>query len=337
MWEEVPEFKPWLAKSNDSKYLAYCKLCCLPLKASSGKNDIKKQQNSESHQAHLKSVTMQKSVGKCFEDYTGIKRQVIKAEIQNAALICEHNLPFSLADHLILMEKSSFSDSKIADRISCSRTKATGIVKNVLGTQQQENLTNILKKNRFSLCIDESTDLSTTKLLSLVVRVCVDFEVRDYFMALKKVIAAEAVTLYTAITDHFKDLEINYKHNLIGFAADGANNVTGQHNSVAALLKKDCNNLVVLKCVCHSFALCSSYACLKIPSSVESTIRDIYNYISNSPKELTNLSKCLFYWKLSQKKFCILPKQDGYLWNVLSKEFLNYTSLLPFFLHSKPI
>lgn len=99
-------------------------------------------------------------------------------------------------------------------------------------------------------------DISSKKLLSMVVRTSDGFNTNDYFFGSVEVTAANA---------------------------DGANNMTGKNHSVAALLKKDCPYLVVLKCICHSFALCASYACEFLPSSVESTARDVYNY---SPKRI---------------------------------------------------
>lgn len=65
---------------------------------------------------------------------------------------------------------------------------------------------------------------------------------------------------------------------MVGFATDGAAVMT------AKLLKDDNSNLLIIKCTCHSLALCSSYACLKLPSTVETLTRNIFNYLSNSPK-----------------------------------------------------
>jgi len=39
-----------------------------------------------------------------------------------------------------------------------------------------------------------------------------------------------------------------------------------------------------MKCLCHSLALCGSYACEKIPSDVEELLRDIYSYMKYSFK-----------------------------------------------------
>ncbi|XP_061389174.1 uncharacterized protein LOC133324344, partial [Musca vetustissima] len=61
-------------------------------------------------------------------------------------------------------------------------------------------------------------------------------------------------------------------------------------------------HLIVIKCICHSLALCSSYACLQLPSAVETLARNIFNYISNSPKR-SNL------YKEIQKLLDIRPKK----------------------------
>ena len=73
---------------------------------------------------------------------------------------------------------------------------------------------------------------------------------------------------------------------MIGFAADGANTMLAAHNSLSSLLKKDIPPLLIIKCICHSFALCASYACLKLPRSIEDLARDIYSYFHCSPKRV---------------------------------------------------
>lgn len=76
---------------------------------------------------------------------------------------------------------------------------------------------------------------------------------------------------------------------MIGYAGDGANNMMGSNNSLKTRLTNDIPGLFVLKCICHSFHLCASYACLKLPTYVEDFTRYVYNYISNSPKRVCEL------------------------------------------------
>lgn len=118
-----------------------------------------------------------------------------------------------------------------------NQTKTTAIVKNVLGKQMFEDLCEMLRNKKFSMCADESTDIANKKMLAIVVRLEKDNRVNDFFFGLFKVTAADATTLYNVIVNAFNEAKINYKQNLIGFAADGANNMTGKTHSVAALLK----------------------------------------------------------------------------------------------------
>ncbi|CAH1953952.1 unnamed protein product [Acanthoscelides obtectus] len=60
----------------------------------------------------------------------------------------------------------------------------------------------------------------------------------------------------------------------------------GANNSLASRLKEKCPNLFLIKCICHSFHLCASYACQKLPNDVEQLARDVYNFFSNSQKRI---------------------------------------------------
>lgn len=207
-------------------------------------------------------------------------------EIRLAAFVAEHNLPFLVMDHLPQLITSVCKDSAIAKKIACGRTKTSAIIRKVAGKQSFEDLTEILKTNKFSLIVDESTDIATKKHVCLVVRYY-DTEtnnVKDDFFMLIKLVEADASSLYRHICEAFTSKQIPYKENLIGFASDGANVMMGEHHSVKALLLKDVPSLFIMKCICHSFHLCASYASEKLPKIVEDLTRDIYNYFGSSPK-----------------------------------------------------
>ncbi len=102
---------------------------------------------------------------------------------------------------------------------------------------------------------------------------------------------ATAQILYSNVVNFFSDNGIPYKNNLIGFAADGANSMLGEHHSLSSLLQADIPHLFEMKCICHSYALCASNACLKLPRSIEELARDIYSYFSCSPKRVGELEE----------------------------------------------
>ncbi|KAG8267021.1 hypothetical protein J6590_059804 [Homalodisca vitripennis] len=121
--------------------------------------------------------------------------------------------------------------------------------------------------------VDESTDRFDEKHLAVVVRTCTGiYEVLDEFLCLLNVVDGTAIGLYNLLTDFFKQHNIPFKENMVGFAADGTNTMMGVKNSLQAHLKNDIPNLFVMKCICHSLALCASYACEKLPNDVEELI-----------------------------------------------------------------
>lgn len=73
--------------------------------------------------------------------------------------------------------------------------------------------------------------------------------------------------------------------NFIGFVADGAANIMGQHNyCMASRLQVALPGITIFKCVCHSIYLCESEAAKTLPRRCEDLRRDIYSYFSHSAK-----------------------------------------------------
>ncbi|KAK9736191.1 hypothetical protein QE152_g12694 [Popillia japonica] len=75
-----------------------------------------------------------------------------------------------LMDHLPQLCTSAFPDSKIAKGLACPGTKTTAVINNVIGDENFKNICENLRNKKFSIIIDESTDLSTQKHLCIVVR-----------------------------------------------------------------------------------------------------------------------------------------------------------------------
>lgn len=62
------------------------------------------------------------------------------------------------------------------------RTKCTAIIKNVLGDYRQSILLSKLKSVKFSILIDESTDVSSIKNLGIVCRFVENGSIHDEFL-----------------------------------------------------------------------------------------------------------------------------------------------------------
>ncbi len=108
--------------------------------------------------------------------------------------IVEHNLPFRVMDHLSDLVSACFPDSKIALDFSSKRTKTRSIIKHVLAQQFRDQLEEVLKHIKFSVVIDETTDIAAKKQLAIVVRFYCNRErrVRSSFFQTIEVTAADA-------------------------------------------------------------------------------------------------------------------------------------------------
>jgi len=294
-WMIDDDLEPWLTESIRGDTYFYCKFCNSDYLG--GISAVKKHGNSEKHKSVSSSIkniiTLDKMRTVQSASEIAVKRK--EAEIRLAMFIVEHNIALRTSDHLVYfvvsLLKTICPESDVIRNISCNRTKATAIVCNVIGEYSSMNLTDRMKNNLFSIMIDESTDHSNTKHLVIVTRMMNNetYEVRDEFAGLVQVSDGTAQGLYDTIIMFFNKNNINYKKNLVGFASDGANVMFGNHHSVKSLLEHDVPNIFVMKCLCHSLALCASYACEKIPSDVEELLRDIYSYMKYSFKNFNIL------------------------------------------------
>uniref|UniRef100_A0A6P7GV51 Uncharacterized protein LOC114347101 n=1 Tax=Diabrotica virgifera virgifera TaxID=50390 RepID=A0A6P7GV51_DIAVI len=283
-WEK--EWK-WLQPSKKGPTFAWCKFCTCDIRIARGKGEIKKHVTSAKHIKLQSTVTSQPSVMSMLTKQTkNVDVKVKEGVLRLAGFMAEHNLPLRLMEHIPPLIKSICTDSEIAKAIKCGRTKMTNVLRNVTGDEGKTQLMDILRTNKFTLIGDESTDRSCSKNLCLVARVVIDFSIKDYFLTLLPVKEATGAALFTLIDDFFKNHNIPYETNCIGFAADGANNMMGANNSLSSRLKEKCPNLFLMKCICHSFHLCASYACEKLPNEVEQLTREVYNFFSNSPKRI---------------------------------------------------
>ena len=151
----------------------YCKVCRKNINVSSGKLQLVRHQDSEAHRKNCKSLESQKTLTsfvRSNQDKVSLEKATKKADLYIAAFVAEHNLPFALTEHIPELLTKICSDSEIAKNVKCGRTKTTSIVKNVIGRLGSKSTIDTLKTVKFSLIIDESTDLSTTKHLVMIGR-----------------------------------------------------------------------------------------------------------------------------------------------------------------------
>lgn len=202
--------------------------------------------------------------------------------------VAEHNLSFSILDHLNNIIKRAISESLVIKKFLINRQKAQNIITSILGPENTKMVSTFCNNNYFSIIIDESNDCTVSKNLSIVVRTF-DEKCRDRFLSLESISDPSAKGIVEKILEVLETNKISLK-NLIGFTADNCNVMMGQINGVQARLKKLVPNLFVNGCICHILNLCSSSAYLCLPKDVEKFMKEISYYFCNSSSRKEELN-----------------------------------------------
>lgn len=287
----------WLQNKNDK---AFCTACDKPILNNLA--HIERHSKKGTHKRNFETKSNQVRLEKCTcVEKKKLTEQVRDDEYSLIMFCVMHNLPFLLMDFLPNLLRVCCPDSKIAKEIKCGRTKATDLTEK-LALKSKKNIVNSLINRKFSLIIDETTDVSCRKAMVLVARYFdhITNAVKDKFLGLIELDKCDSESIYKAVTSFLSIHNIPIK-NLIGLATDGASTMAGHLTGLKAKLSRD-TNLFYMKCTCHSLHLCASYASKKLPHDVETLCRNIYSYFSWSPKRVHELKEFQEYCHVKPHK-----------------------------------
>ena len=212
--------------------------------------------------------------------------KVATAELKLSGFFVEHHVPFAQANHLVKVLKEIFPDSKIAQNIKMGKTKTSYIV-NDIAREERFELAKILQSQKFSVIIDETTDISISQILGIVIVVrYLDYKRSQVVGAMLDTVDMENGTgagLYEKVKEVLssKNIPIN---NIIGLGCDNCATMIGGWNGFKAHMLKDLPSLFVLQCIYHSFALCANHAAEQLQSWLETFLKDIISYFCRSSK-----------------------------------------------------
>lgn len=284
-WLTDPELKDWIKPDPKDKNVVHCVVCESKLKNPNKAGLLSHKVTSKhikNYESKKKCVNIQHFLKKSVEDP---KDKVNNAELLLCGYMAEHGIAFSQADHLVELMKKMFPDCETAKKMTMKKTKASYVMQYGLAWEEREEVTEMCKKNHFSLMIDESTDVSVSQILAVMVRYYDKnkWKVTDALLDILEVEDASAEGLYKVVKKLFQSKDIPLT-NIIGFASDNCSTMMGSRSGFQARLKGDVPSVFILGCVCHSFALCASHACSHLPSFLEAFLKDICCYFSRSSK-----------------------------------------------------
>lgn len=308
-WLNDDVFKGWLAP-HPKENKALCVVCNKAIRCC--KTDIRQHSQTVTHTSNINSQTQSLDNQNELVSY---KNNIKRVEIKLAAFFAEHNLAFSTVDHLVPLIKDIFlelnNDPKIAQNLALGRTKCAQIVKKVIAKREEEKLVSILQTRKFSILIDETTDITDKKFMCLLVRYVSssDKKVKTQLLELLALDAtnSSAEKIFEIFKTFLDKNNIPIK-NIVGMASDNASVMTGCNNSFFSRLKLEVPGVVLIKCICHSSAIIANKACEKLPRNCENLIRNVANYVSGSARRCAILKEFQEFFNVEKKKILKLSK-----------------------------
>ena len=164
-----------------------------------------------------------------------------------------------MMDHFSDLMSNMFPDSTIAKTFSSKHTKARSTVKHVIADDFYKTLEKTLKTTRFSVIIDKTTDISSQKLLAIVVPYFSEIEstIKSHFLKqVPQSDGSDAISFISSLVSYFENATSQYDRLHIRY--------NKCHAMFGEQLKKKKPLLYTMKCLCHSAHLCASHACEKL-------------------------------------------------------------------------
>lgn len=332
-WLKDPELKDWLREDHVEKGVCYC-ICCDVKLRNANKSMLLTHRGTAKHQKSAKCAKGSTKIADFFsKSVPTMKEEVAKAELTIAACIAEANVPYAQCDRIVKGFKKAFHDSEIGKKVSLKKTKLSYIIQDGIAYYERDEISKVCRNQKFSLLIDESTDISVTQILAVVIRFfyAKKLDVVDVLLDTVKVENGSAQGLYQAITALLQEKSIPMR-NIVGFGSDNCSTMMGTKSGFQALLRKDVPDIFVMGCVCHSFALCSSHAVKVLPPYLETLLKNVSSYFSRSSKRVNYFNSIQDVVKVAHHK---IPKLAQTRWlsrgNVIKVILEQWDALLLYF------
>ncbi|KAG0429723.1 hypothetical protein HPB47_023363 [Ixodes persulcatus] len=241
-WLQDPKLKDWLLEVPGDSRRARCRYCRTELSA--------KHVDLVAHAATKKHVSAAAPFSSGRQTTLQVERKSDRsrtAEGSLAMFICAHSAMLA-SDHLGELCRNQFRDSEGAMHLQLHRSKCSALIKNVLSLHFVDELLSDLGSGSYSLILDESTDISVTKLLGVVIVYYSEKagKVVSTFLSLVELTDSKAQSIVDAVKMCLAQFGIDLQR-MVGIGTDNASVMIGVNNGVYQKLKADVPNLLLLQ------------------------------------------------------------------------------------------
>ena len=228
-----------------------------------------------------------------------------------------------------------YTDSKLANKLQCGRTKAEAVVCNVLCPHSIEVVVKDIKfpeSKWFSISTDASNK-GNLKFFPVVVQYFLTKEIKNAIIDLhqRNNETAESISAMLLETLTTNGLEMSQ---ISAYGADNANVNYGKNNSVFTKLRDLNVNIVPAGCNCHIIHNAAKFACKALPVDIENVVIKVFNEFASSAKALDKLKKCFEFAEIEFSE-CLrhVPTRWLSLFTALDRLLLNWPAIKVYFLN----
>lgn len=265
-----------------------CELCDQLISiASKGKCDLEKHLNTQKHRKNIRAAAGSSKIDNFVRARSEPKTEVQAAEATLVFHTVKHNQSFNSLDCTVPLQKCLYADSKIAKEVTCARTKAEAILKNVLAPYVLKNILEDLSDIKYISASTDASNHGAIKLFPLLIQYF-DYQKDGIQVSLVDIKlqpneTSEIITHY--VYDSLRDKNLSDK--LVAFSADnaatnfGSKDRGGQNNVFFALKSLTNNqNIIGVGCVAHIFNNSVHSALDSLPLCLESIVMQIHNHFA---------------------------------------------------------
>jgi len=220
--------------------------------------------------------------------FIAIDKPILSASYEVAYLIAKQGKPHTIGETLIkpcAMKMANIMLGKAAadklsliplsnDTISC---RIDDMSHDILDQVVQDLVTSPIK---FSLQLDESTDVAEMSQLLVFVRYVKGEDIKEEFLFCKPLTTTtKAADVKKLVDDFFATNRLSWS-NVSAVCSDGAPAMLGCKSGFAALVKADAPHIIVTHCVLHRHALASKTLPPKLADVLNVVVKTV-NYVRN--------------------------------------------------------
>lgn len=337
----------WL-KYAEAKDAMYCTLC-----QDNGKNNSFTAGNSNfrtstlqrhvvhsDHRASVLAKSMEGNLVKAVTSALKGREKAVDVAMKAVYWLCKEGIAtrkyFSLLSFLELLNAPFVQDLKCGENASYSTDVIANEIQDAIAEVIRENITKDLQESPcISILVDESTDISVTKMLVIYARLVKleTFKPETRFVTNVHVADGTAATITESITKALNQRNVPLQK-VTGLGSDGASVMTSNKEGVTGKLQRLNPKIVNIHCIAHRLQLCVSQAANKVKylKEFQELLTNIFYYFKKSAlrnEKLKAIQEVLKEPKMKYKEIHQVRWLSFY--KALETLYLTWDSLVTFF------